>query len=94
MNLKALALLIALLLALVLLVGGRNLGLGVNTPPLPAPGLAVVSLGLIIWCAGVRLARSLSFFRTFLIVSYIALMVFAVQSFAREIGRASCRERV
>jgi hypothetical protein len=83
MNLKALALLIALLLALVLLVGGRNLGLGVNTPPLPAPGLAVVSLGLIIWCAGVRLARSLSFFRTFLIVSYIALMVFAVQSFAR-----------
>jgi hypothetical protein len=83
MNLKALALLIAFLLALVLLVGGRNVGLGVNTAPLPAPGLAAVSLGLIIWCAAVRLARPLSFFRTFLVASYIALMVFAVQSFAR-----------
>jgi hypothetical protein len=72
---------LAFFFALVLLIGGRNMGLGVNSAPLPLPGLMAVTLGLSIWCASSRLAKSFPWFPTFLVASYVGLVVLAAQAF-------------
>lgn len=81
MILKRTFALFAFLFAFVLLIGGRNLGMGVHVTPLPWAGLACTALGLGVWCALSRVIMRLPWFRTFLVASYIAFAIFAVEGF-------------
>ena len=80
--LRGISLLFAFLFALVLLIGGRNAGMGVGGRPHPLAGLIGTALGLSIWCALSRVVMRLRWFRTFLVASYTAFTVLAVQAFA------------
>ncbi|HYN14772.1 MAG TPA: hypothetical protein VES66_03165 [Terriglobales bacterium] len=71
----------SILVALVLLIGAHNVGLGVDSTPQPLVGLMAAAVGMIIWCATSWLVRPLPWLRTFLVASYLALLVLVLQAF-------------